>query len=229
MPKHLIETGNQTVSGDLSVSGTVAGTNLVYTSDTDQNIDGEKTFLKNVVANGSANRMPNQVADTDDAVMTRALGDARYSPKTVVKLDYDLESSSFTPLNIPETLGIALEADTLYQITVYCVATTSTGGSLEFFFNLTDASISDVSSAHAGAGVLRISGQPVGGPFFYNSTQISPLYGTANLTNATLFGTALFKTNSIAGTGRFRFAQRVSATVGTTTLRSTVLIVEKIG
>lgn len=41
------------------------------------NIDGLKTFLQNVVFNGTANRMPNQTALAADSVMTRALADIR--------------------------------------------------------------------------------------------------------------------------------------------------------
>lgn len=46
--------------------------NIVYTSG-NQSIDGEKTFIQDAVFNDTANRMPNQLAATSDAVMTRGL------------------------------------------------------------------------------------------------------------------------------------------------------------
>jgi hypothetical protein len=56
-----------------TVNATVSATapNLVYTTNTDQDIDGNKTFLKNIVGNGTDNRLPNQIITSEHAVLTR--------------------------------------------------------------------------------------------------------------------------------------------------------------
>ncbi len=61
-----------TVVGNVSATGTVTGTNLVYTT-TDQTVAGIKTFSNNIVGNGTNNTLPNQTATTDDAILTRSL------------------------------------------------------------------------------------------------------------------------------------------------------------
>jgi hypothetical protein len=59
MPKHLTETGNQTISGTLSASGNISATG-------------------NITASGVSNTLPNQTAATPDSILTRQLADDRY-------------------------------------------------------------------------------------------------------------------------------------------------------
>jgi len=59
-----------TVVGNISASGNVTASNLVYNTG-DQTIAGVKTFSNNIVGNGTANRLPNQAATTYDAILTR--------------------------------------------------------------------------------------------------------------------------------------------------------------
>jgi hypothetical protein len=56
-----------------TVNATVSATapNLVYNTNTDQDIDGNKTFLKNVVGNGTDNRLPNQIITSSFDILTR--------------------------------------------------------------------------------------------------------------------------------------------------------------
>jgi len=61
-----------TASGNISATGTVSGSNLVYNTG-DQPIAGTKTFSDNIVGNGASNRLPNQTASTGDAIITRDL------------------------------------------------------------------------------------------------------------------------------------------------------------
>jgi hypothetical protein len=58
-----------TVTGNISASGTITGSNLVYTSG-DQNIGGVKTFTDNIVGNGAANTLPNQVNNSPESILT---------------------------------------------------------------------------------------------------------------------------------------------------------------
>lgn len=53
------------VSGNISASGTINGTNLVYNTG-DQTIAGIKTFSNNIIGNGTLNTLPNQTAASTD-------------------------------------------------------------------------------------------------------------------------------------------------------------------
>lgn len=68
-----------TVVGNISASGAVTGTNLVYNSG-DQTIAGVKTFSNNIVGNGVDNTLPTQTITSSSHILTRGLGDLRYSP-----------------------------------------------------------------------------------------------------------------------------------------------------
>jgi hypothetical protein len=63
--------GNVVVSGTVNANISVIAPNIVYTTNNNQNIDGNKTFLKSFVGNGADNRLPNQIADKDESIMTR--------------------------------------------------------------------------------------------------------------------------------------------------------------
>jgi hypothetical protein len=69
-----------TVSGNISASGNVTASNLVYTTD-DQTLAGVKTFSNNIVGNGTANRLPNQLAVAPSDIITKGLADARYTSR----------------------------------------------------------------------------------------------------------------------------------------------------
>ena len=65
-----ISSNGTVVAPTLSASGNVLGPNLVYNT-TDQTIGGTKTFTGDIIGNGTANRLPNQVFNTSDATLTR--------------------------------------------------------------------------------------------------------------------------------------------------------------
>jgi len=69
-----------TVSGNISASGNVTASNLVYTTG-DQTIAGLKTFSNNIVGNGTANRLPNQLAVASSDIITKGLADSRYTSR----------------------------------------------------------------------------------------------------------------------------------------------------
>jgi len=69
-----------TVSGNISASGSVFANNLVYTTG-DQTLAGVKTFSNNIVGNGTANRLPNQLAVASSDIITKGLADARYTSR----------------------------------------------------------------------------------------------------------------------------------------------------
>jgi hypothetical protein len=69
-----------TVSGNISATGNVTASNLVYTTG-DQTIAGLKTFSNNIVGNGTANRLPNQLAVTSSDIITKGLADSRYTSR----------------------------------------------------------------------------------------------------------------------------------------------------
>jgi hypothetical protein len=69
-----------TVSGNISATGNVTASNLVYTTD-DQTIAGAKTFSNNIVGNGTANRLPNQLAVVSSDIITKGLADSRYTSR----------------------------------------------------------------------------------------------------------------------------------------------------
>lgn len=54
-----------TVAGNISATGTVSGSNLVYNTG-DQPIAGIKTFSNDIVGNGTANSLPNQTLSSSD-------------------------------------------------------------------------------------------------------------------------------------------------------------------
>jgi hypothetical protein len=76
-----------------TVNATVSATapNLVYTTNTDQDIDGNKTFLKNIVGNGTDNRLPSQIADKPESVVVKSFSDLRYG----ILGAYNLAGESF--------------------------------------------------------------------------------------------------------------------------------------
>ena len=69
-----------TVSGNISASSSVFANNLVYTT-SDQTIAGLKTFSDNIVGNGTANRLPNQLAVASSDIITKGLADSRYTSR----------------------------------------------------------------------------------------------------------------------------------------------------
>ena len=69
-----------TVSGNISASGNVTASNLVYITG-DQTIAGLKTFSNNIVGNGTANRLPNQLAVASSDIITKGLADSRYTSR----------------------------------------------------------------------------------------------------------------------------------------------------
>lgn len=69
-----------TVVGNISTTGNVTASNLVYTTD-DQTIAGLKTFSNNIVGNGTANRLPNQLAVASSDIITKGLADSRYTSR----------------------------------------------------------------------------------------------------------------------------------------------------
>jgi hypothetical protein len=69
-----------TVSGNISATGNVTASNLVYTTG-DQTIAGAKTFSNNIVGNGTANRLPNQLAVASSDIITKGLADSRYTSR----------------------------------------------------------------------------------------------------------------------------------------------------
>jgi hypothetical protein len=69
-----------TVVGNISATGNVTASNLVYTTG-DQTIAGAKTFSNNIVGNGTANRLPNQLAVASSDIITKGLADSRYTSR----------------------------------------------------------------------------------------------------------------------------------------------------
>jgi hypothetical protein len=108
MPKHLTETGNQSISGTLSVTGATTLSSLalstplpitsggtggdtagaartalglgVEQSPTFANLtaSGNISATGNITASGVSNTLPNQTAATPDSILTRQLADDRY-------------------------------------------------------------------------------------------------------------------------------------------------------
>jgi hypothetical protein len=76
----LTVSGNLSVTGNISASGNVTASNLVYTTG-DQTIAGLKTFSNNIVGNGTANRLPNQLAVASSDIITKGLADSRYTSR----------------------------------------------------------------------------------------------------------------------------------------------------
>ncbi len=162
------------------------------------------------------------------SLITRADGDERYPQKIVRKLVGSIALTSATASTVSGMSDLPLDADSLYEVTVYAILSTSTGGSFESFLLLSGTAFENFSGAQAGSGVLRANGI-LAGPYFYTATSVSPLYFTGNVTNNMCFGKAIFKTNSNAGTCKLDLAQRPSAVAGTTTVQSLVLSIQKIG
>jgi hypothetical protein len=75
-----LPTEKLTVSGNISASGNVTASNLAY-SIGDQTIAGVKTFSNNIVGNGTANRLPNQLAVASSDIITKGLADSRYTSR----------------------------------------------------------------------------------------------------------------------------------------------------
>ena len=77
-----------TVNGTgLALEGQADSGNVVYTTG-DQAIDGTKTFNNNIVGNGTANRLPNQTANTSDSIITSQI---------LTNIDYAAVSTLTTP------------------------------------------------------------------------------------------------------------------------------------
>jgi len=97
-----------TVVGNISASGTITGSNLVYTSG-DQTIEGDKTFTDDVAVNGQLTA-PNQTATTDSDVITRGLGDARYLRHWSAVLSSD-ESGPENSITLQDSLTLSFNLD----------------------------------------------------------------------------------------------------------------------
>lgn len=67
-----------TVSGNIIASGNITASNLAYSTG-DQTIAGVKTFSDSIVGNGTANRLPNQLAIVSSDIITKGLSDFRHS------------------------------------------------------------------------------------------------------------------------------------------------------
>jgi hypothetical protein len=78
--ERLTVSGNISATGNVSASGNVTASNLVYTTG-DQTIAGLKTFSNNIVGNGTANRLPNQLAVASSDIITKGLADSRYTSR----------------------------------------------------------------------------------------------------------------------------------------------------
>jgi hypothetical protein len=78
--KPVTVSGNLSATGNISASGNVTASNLVYTTG-DQTIAGLKTFSDNIVGNGTANRLPNQLAVASSDIITKGLADSRYTSR----------------------------------------------------------------------------------------------------------------------------------------------------
>ena len=191
------------------------------------NAVGNATIGGTLTVTGQTELSSSQAAATANSVMTRGLADARYPQKTVVTVSSTLTTTTAVEQNVPGCVGIPLDANSLYRLTVYAVASTATGGSLEFMLNLSGTAVENAGSNMATSGVGRVLGV-LNGPYMYSPTQISPLYDTRNITDAPVFGEFYFKTNSSNGTCTLNYKQRPPATVGTTTLKSVMVIIEKL-
>lgn len=92
---------------------------------------GGQTFSTNFVGNGTANQLPNQLAGTPSAVMTRALSDARYLSSDDSFFVLEDRTSRFQPAAITGT-GVTVEAQTLISekatINITAAATTGSTG-----------------------------------------------------------------------------------------------------
>lgn len=75
-----LPTEKLTVSGNISASGNVTASNLAYSTG-DQTIAGVKTFSDSIVGNGTANRLPNQLAVASSDIITKGLADSRYTSR----------------------------------------------------------------------------------------------------------------------------------------------------
>jgi hypothetical protein len=75
-----IPTEKLTVVGNISASGNVTASNLAYSTG-DQTIAGVKTFSDSIVGNGTANRLPNQLAVASSDIITKGLADSRYTSR----------------------------------------------------------------------------------------------------------------------------------------------------
>jgi hypothetical protein len=75
-----LPTEKLTVVGNISASGNVTASNLAYSTG-DQTIAGVKTFSDSIVGNGTANRLPNQLAVASSDIITKGLADSRYTSR----------------------------------------------------------------------------------------------------------------------------------------------------
>ena len=73
----LNQSGNGAITlGDGSSVNWSAGGVVATTGN--QNISGNLNISGNIVASGISNRLPNQIADTSDSILTKQLADDRY-------------------------------------------------------------------------------------------------------------------------------------------------------
>jgi len=86
--KPVTVSGNLSATGNISASGNVTASNLVYTTG-DQTIADLKTFSNNIVGNGTANRLPNQLAVASSDIITKGLADSRYTSRNERIIDDD--------------------------------------------------------------------------------------------------------------------------------------------
>jgi hypothetical protein len=187
--------------------------------------------LTNPTINGASIVGPVNLTGQDDStpdrVMSRVLGDARYTTRQSRTTLSAITSTTGSGALISGMNNFMIEANTTYRLTIQALITTSAGGSFEFIFGLTDAQIVG-GEFQPGPGIQR-SGGIIGGGYQYSNVNFSPLYATQNLTNAPTFGEYYFRTSNTAGTGNMFFSQRPAAVVGTTTILSgATLILEKI-
>ena len=147
--------------------------------------------------------------------------------RSVRVLTAAVTSNNGIEADIAEMMGLDLQANSTYRLTLWSIITTASGGSFEFIFRITGTTFLG-GTAQAGAGVQR-SGAVLNGGYHYSNTAFSPLYATQNLSNAPTYGEYYFRTGPTTGTGNLRFSQRPSAVVGVTSIAAgTTLCLEKI-
>jgi hypothetical protein len=155
-----------TVSGNLSASGDITASNLVYTT-SDQTIAGLKTFSDNIVGNGTANRLPNQLAVASSDIITKGLADSRYTSRneritddtTFLQTTWELFLDFDDQYNADLTLAAASGATTFGASPAVFgdVWTTSNAGVTAFNGN----------DAHTHRGIFLVRGPTASNQSFY--------------------------------------------------------------
>ena len=139
----------------------------------------------NLIANSNNFTAPNQVVNVDSSVLTRSAGDTRYAP---IVSSNTLGSANLTSsLNQNVVAGVALEANSTYEITAVAVltVTASTGtqvafvgdGTLTFGYTMLDEM--SFSAAATTPNNTTYAGVPGTSTFITNTTQnTNPTAGT---------------------------------------------------